>query len=218
MLWQILVAICTLLGGVAAGVAIYGFIESKVRIVYSGPKPTSNSQIPSLPTSSTATAQEYEDFRKELDGLLSNPKDFLYRVNELDALKYATTSDYDIHRAIQERHFLSSSQEGFRFLERGYLIVYTDDHRVGQKVGIYPQERWIEENRFSIMRPILSPANQQATVKRYRINNHYLSAAIFVLYPGDYIVLIGRHLLTPLFRKPTSVPVFARMTMAIYLR
>lgn len=67
--WDLLTAICTLLGGLAAGIAIYNFIEEIAHIRRSGPKPPGQQLPPAksslpLPISPAASYQDYVDFAR----------------------------------------------------------------------------------------------------------------------------------------------------------
>ncbi|HLZ62927.1 MAG TPA: hypothetical protein VKR06_38755 [Ktedonosporobacter sp.] len=60
--WDLLAVVCTLLGGIAASLAIYKFIEESVANWRSRPKRPALPVPPALPTSLSASYQDYVDF------------------------------------------------------------------------------------------------------------------------------------------------------------
>lgn len=238
MLWEILIGICTLLGGLAAGIAIYDFVDKKVRIVYSGPKPSMIDPTPSLPANSSISKQDYDNFCKklknELNELNKYHDEFQNLINRAqnEPLKIDTDvifSDYFYNHLSTYISDIKFIKNQIYFIIQNYapnvgaLILYTEDHQVGQKVTAYPQKYWTLNKSNSAVEKMRSlRTNQddrfsQSIVKRHRINDFHICAAIFILKPDDYIVWIGERKPTRFFRKPTSVPVFAKEVTAIAL-
>jgi hypothetical protein len=91
-------------------------------------------------------------------------------------------------------------------LLKGTVIVYMDDHYVGQEIHLVTQRAWTNSH----LMPIHPAKIRTAPIKRYRILDRYVCAAVFRnLDEDDYITWFDA-------TQPTSIPVFSNEVTVIY--